>query len=226
MKDISRKYIPRGCRTTYVPGLDKNSKGLLEKYKALFERDPFAEQTIQVGEELISNISEVRRSRWGNMLENIHLKNYSRRAWRMIKNLSNDPTKPKEIQTNVTANEIAHQLLLNGKVKGKVNGAKIKRNVIEENNLISQPFKMDELKEGINQLKSNKAAGLDELRTEQIKYFGTETMKWLLKFYNNCIAQLKIPKIWKKAHVVALLKPGKEPDNPKNFRPISLLYDV
>ena len=33
----------------------------------------------------------------------------------------------------------------------------------------------------------------------------------------------KLPNIWKKAHVQALLKPGKDPSVPKNYRPISLL---
>jgi len=32
-----------------------------------------------------------------------------------------------------------------------------------------------------------------------------------------------MPKIWRKAHIIALLKPGKEPTSPKNFRLVSLL---
>lgn len=220
---ISRKFIPRGCRTTYIPGLDNDSKQILEEYKTLFYQDPFSERTIEVGEYLTNNIAEIRRNRWGKLLENVDLKGNSRRAWRMIKNLSNDPTKPKEVKPDVTANQVAHQLLLNGKIKGKITGTKLKRNINEENDLTSAPLTMIELKEAINQLKTNKAAGLDDIRNEQIKYFGNETMKWLLKFYNNCISKLKIPKIWRKSHVVALLKPGKEPDNSKNYRPISLL---
>lgn len=34
---------------------------------------------------------------------------------------------------------------------------------------------------------------------------------------------MRIPKIWRKTRVVAILKPGKEPNEAKNFRPISLL---
>ncbi|KAJ3608139.1 hypothetical protein NHX12_025189 [Muraenolepis orangiensis] len=33
----------------------------------------------------------------------------------------------------------------------------------------------------------------------------------------------QLPNIWKKAPIIALLKPGKDPSAPKNFRPISLL---
>ena len=50
-----------------------------------------------------------------------------------------------------------------------------------------------------------------------------EAKKWLLQLYNQCLATRKLPKIWKKAHVTALLKPGKDPSLPKSYRPISLL---
>ena len=69
----------------------------------------------------------------------------------------------------------------------------------------------------------NKAAGLDDIRTEQIKHFGPNTRAWLAHLMNNCIETLKFPKLWRKARVVALLKPGKDPTEAKNFRPISLL---
>ena len=42
-------------------------------------------------------------------------------------------------------------------------------------------------------------------------------------FFNNCTETKKIPKIWRQAKVVALLKPGKDPSVAKSFRPISLL---
>ena len=41
--------------------------------------------------------------------------------------------------------------------------------------------------------------------------------------FNNCTETKKIPKIWRQAKVVALLKPGKDPSVAKSFRPISLL---
>ena len=42
-------------------------------------------------------------------------------------------------------------------------------------------------------------------------------------FFNNCTEIKKIPKIWRQAKVVALLKPGKDPFVAKSFRPISLV---
>ncbi|KAJ8875327.1 hypothetical protein PR048_023222 [Dryococelus australis] len=58
---------------------------------------------------------------------------------------------------------------------------------------------------------------------EQIKMFGIETKKLFLNLMNTCVSTLQIPKIWCKAEVVALPKPGKEPTDPKNFRSVSLL---
>ena len=41
--------------------------------------------------------------------------------------------------------------------------------------------------------------------------------------FNNCLSSTNLPKLWRKARVIALLKPGKDPKVPKSYRPISLL---
>ena len=46
---------------------------------------------------------------------------------------------------------------------------------------------------------------------------------WLRDFLSSCLCQLKIPKIWRRALVVAIPKPGKPVGDPKSYRPISLL---
>lgn len=152
------------------------------------------------------------------------MKQNSRQAWRLLKNLSGDPTSPPLNFTEVTPNQIAHHLILNGKTsKSKSNTGKLERCIEEETDFFKGLFMMEELTKAIDDLKPNKAAGLDDLRAEQIKQFGPATLQWLLSLMNNCTSRLKIPKIWRKARVVAILKPGKTADSPKNFRPISLL---
>ena len=46
---------------------------------------------------------------------------------------------------------------------------------------------------------------------------------WLRDFISSCLRRLKIPKIWRRALVVAIPKPGKPVGDPKSYRPISLL---
>ena len=56
-----------------------------------------------------------------------------------------------------------------------------------------------------------------------IKNFGKTTREWLVKFFKSSAASFNLPKIWKKARVVALLKHDKDPKDPKSYRPISLV---
>lgn len=89
----------------------------------------------------------------------------------------------------------------------------------------SNPFEEDtkELEASIEKLKNGKSAGLDDMFSEQIKHFGTTTKRWLLIFFNNIKVTSKISMIWREAKVIALLKPGKEPDPLYSYRPVSLL---
>ena len=45
---------------------------------------------------------------------------------------------------------------------------------------------------------------------------------WLHDFLSSCLCRLKIPKIWKRALVVAIPKPTKPVGDPKSYRTISL----
>ena len=46
---------------------------------------------------------------------------------------------------------------------------------------------------------------------------------WLRDFLSSCLRRLKIPKIWRRALVIAIPKPMKPVGDPKSYRPISLL---
>ena len=82
---------------------------------------------------------------------------------------------------------------------------------------------MNELCNAIKAMKNNKAVGVDDVLCEQIKHLGPAALQWLLDMLNYCLSENKMPKIWRKSRVVALLKPGKDPASPKSYRPISLL---
>ena len=46
---------------------------------------------------------------------------------------------------------------------------------------------------------------------------------WFRDFLSSCLRRLKIPKIWRRALVVAIPKPAKPVGDPKSYRTISLL---
>ena len=123
----ARGNIPRGCRTQYIPGLDAQGSELYEQYQQLYESDPFAESTIEVGERLMTSISESRQQKWQNLLESTDMAKNSKEAWRLIRKISNDPSTPTQQQYTTTANQVAYQLLLNGKSTTKLPRPKVDR---------------------------------------------------------------------------------------------------
>lgn len=72
-------------------------------------------------------------------------------------------------------------------------------------------------------MKPKKATGLDGIRTEQIETSETRLCSGYPSLTNNWILASQIPKLWRKARVVDLLKPGKDPADVKGFRHVSLL---
>ena len=157
------------------------------------------------------------------MIESTDFTNCSRKAWKTINKLTKDYTEPQQ-QCKVTADQVAHQLLLNGK-GNKLHvprREKMPRQTVTESKLTSL-FLMEDLLHGVKALKNNKAAGLDDMLCEQIKHFGEATLRWLLQMMNSILKTQKFPKLWRKSKVIAILKPGKDSTLPKSYRPISLL---
>jgi len=89
----------------------------------------------------------------------------------------NGENKQRLEHTNISANEIAHQLIMNGKTKRVEKTSKRLKRTAEENNMFASLLETSEIETAIRELKNKKAAGVDELRTEQIKHFGAQTIR-------------------------------------------------
>ena len=109
----SRKHIPRGCRSNYIPGLTDESKSLYEAYKKQYSIEPFGETTIDTGNTLIYKMKDGKKKSWEDAITSTDLTHNSRRAWHTIRRLSNDPTTPNH-PCLVNAYQVSHQLLING----------------------------------------------------------------------------------------------------------------
>ena len=203
------------------PGLTTDLAEKYNEYIQLYEQEPFAAATIMTGDELAQALTVEQRKTWQTLIENTDMTHISKKAWSLIKKLSNDPRKADQ-HINVTHNQVAHQLILNGKVPNRQRHSKIKR-CGQENHDFDVDFTIIELQNSLKLLKNGKAAGLDEILTEEIKNFEPVTMQWVLSLLNTCARTHRLPRLGRQARVVALLKPGKDPSNPKSFRPIFLL---
>src|SRR6218665_39475 len=58
---------------------------------------------------------------------------------------------------------------------------------------------------------------------EFLKHMGPRAVSWLTSFYSRVIIERKVPREWRQAKVIAIPKPGKDPQLASSYRPISLL---
>ena len=84
-------------------------------------------------------------------------------------------------------------------------------------------FSQREFAAALLHLKPGKAPGFDSICPKLIHHAGAGLKSWLHDFLSSCLRRLKIPKIWRRALVVAIPKPGKPMGDPKSYRTISLL---
>ena len=85
------------------------------------------------------------------------------------------------------------------------------------------PFTTTEIQKAISSLKNNKSPGIDELRTEQLKYGPTETSKEIADIFNHIAETREKPKETTLGILNPLQKPGKKQGPCANLRPIILL---
>ena len=132
----------------------------------------------------------------------------------------------------VSANAIASQLLRNGKYEAVDH--KSSRLVFQEvpdlwratrpdavN--ISDNFSQREFIAALQHLKPDKTPGPDFICPKLILHARAALKSWLCDFLSSCLHQLKIPKIWRRALVITIPKPGKPVGDPKSYQLISPL---
>ena len=88
---------------------------------------------------------------------------------------------------------------------------------------ISDTFSQREFTATNKHLKPGKAPAPDSIFPELTLHAGAALKSWLHDFLSSYFQQLKIPKIWRRALVVTILKPMKPVEDPKSYQPISLL---
>lgn len=107
---------------------------------------------------------------------------------------------PKQIQQahKVTANQVTHQLLLNGTSTKKCQKAGIHVISPAKITILHLHLQKKKLNDGINTLTNEKIAEVDDMCVEHIEHFGPGTKNLLLQLFINCRETFKIPELWKK----------------------------
>ena len=214
----AKSTIPRGFRHCYIPTWVEECDA---HYNEFLNAEP-GEEAATKALQLTNCLDKKRRERWEETVQGIDFTHSSRLAWKTLKRLTRRSSKP--TQCPVTANSIAEHLLTNGRFKdaNKDYTRSIKQETTKlwhapgVDGSLSAPFSAEELSPAILQLKSGKAQGPDNIPPEFLLHCGPGCLNWLQEFYSCCLFNQSIPKIWRKATIIALPKPNKPTDNSKN----------
>jgi hypothetical protein len=90
-----------------------------------------------------------------------------------------------------------------------------------------KPFTTAEIRVAIYSMNKNKAPGEDGITSDILQRAYDLLPKTTTAMYNGCLRTSCIPKIWKTAKLIPILKPGKETcEDMTKYRPISLLNNA
>ena len=227
IKKAAKKTIPRGYRNTYIPCWDAECESL---YKT-FLQSPQGDDSSLAATALLAKLNRKWRDRWSEAVQSIDFSYSSRKAWSILNNFTGR-SRYSPRHCYVSADAIASQLVRNGKYEAVDHKSSrlvfqevfdFWRAITPDTVNISDNFSPRKFAAALQHLKPGKAPGPDSIFPELILHAGAALKSWLRGFLSSCLRRLKIPKIWRRALVVAIPKPAKTVGYPKSYRPISLL---
>ena len=248
--DISTKCIPKTSTnpTKSNPWYNDDCKeAIKQRKKSLnnFKKFPTKDNLNEVKvfrAKARRTIKISKRKSWRSYVSKINHKTPIKKVWDMIRKISGKTKSPSYTHLNHPVAEtkstskfdIAETLgetFLNNsssrnysekfqKVKNEQEKIKLNfksTNTEEYNNL----FNFDELLEAINQ-SNDSATGPDEIHYQMLKHLPESSLQALLSIFNKIWTSGDFPEDWRLATVIPIPKPGKDPAEPTNYRPIAL----
>ena len=124
-----------------------------------------------------------------------------------------------------------HFSSIGSKLASKIRNLYPNRNSIKqpsqfkENEFVFQPIEESYVYGVLNNLKTNKAVGLDKISARLLKDSSSVITPILTKLFNRSLISSTFPSTWKSGKVTALFKSGDQ-SNASNYRPITILPTI
>jgi len=207
--------IPRGVRRLYKPCMDEEAAALLQQYEE--------------SDNLIKSLNAARRSRWKEQTSELNFTHSSRKSWALIRRLGAAQRPVHPSRPSVSAKNVArHPIQLAKTLKNKEHDKMVRdgwrqflRN--QSGNATPPVFTAEDVANALKTVKPGTAPGYDNMHSEFLKHLGPKGFTWMAKLFTRIARERRMPKVWRRANVKALPKPGKDPQIPSSYRPVSLL---
>ena len=221
MKAAHSAIPHRGFRPAYIPCMDAECSALLKQYEESGDPD--------IADHLIESLDAARRQRWEESTSQMDFTRSSRKSWSLIRRLGAAQRPPRMNHPPVKANAVAAHLV---KVAKAPSDKKFERRVRDQwrsfrrqapDKSLPPDFSTAELDNALRTVSTGTAPGYDNIHPEFLVHLGPRARSWLCRFFSRIPKEDILPKVWRKAKVIAIEKPGKDPQVAANYRPISLL---
>lgn len=137
----AKKAIPRGYRKQYIPGWDEQCE---TQYQAFL-----ASNDQEIASELLHSLDAARRGRWVETVQALDFKTSSRKAWSLLRKLSDD-NKSAHKDTPIPPNKIASHIVSTSKApRDRTHTTQIRRELTalkstcDDQTECSRPFSLD-----------------------------------------------------------------------------------
>lgn len=195
-----------------------------------------------LNDSISDDISKLENENFNNMLSTITNDNHNHQMWQLTRFLKNRhkfiPPLKVDDDTLITplekSNALANQFKNNHENPLSTNNISHTRHVNRSvNDFMSGTEISDveltnttELNEIARRLKNPKAPGFDRVNNRLIKKLPPIGFVYLAIIINSCLSHAYFPEAWKHAKMIPIRKPGKPPQSPSSYRPISLLSSL
>ena len=236
--DADKKFIPKGNIKHKHQPLPANIRNKIQSRNTIRQNDHKDPQLPQLNQDINTDIAQHKQDIW---IQHINQpwshKHDTNTYWRTISNLQNKNNtqaeqnraiyfnnKPATTNTQ-KANNFNRQYTNPVNRKTHPSHRKITREIKQ---LPTNPLTITQaqVQQAIKQSKPKKSTGPDKLSNKHLKHLGPIAIAALTHLYNKSINTNTIPQSWKTAVIIPILKPNKNKNQSKSYRPIALLSPI
>lgn len=166
---------------------------------------------------LRKNIIKAKRDKWNEFIEDINPSMTPKEFWRRVNLLNSKKVRERSTIIN-TSDKIMQFLHYNFKESSNQTSP---INNITLNANVPDITSYDEVVKLIHKSK-NTAPGINGISNSILKNLNENHVKCITNHFNRSWRSLEVPASWKQFEVIAIRKPGKDPNLIENYRPIAL----
>ena len=198
------------------------------------------QEWLEACEEAQNLVNEAKHKAWEDYLSEVEFSADPCDMWRVIRSLSGTPdsmapnealivngkvitTNPKKAEAFAKLYAGVSKLTFSKQERSRNRKLQVRmRNLIGPDDESCRDFDPKELQNALKAMKTNGAPGADDIPPSFLKNLGPLATKELLNILNTSFRTGVIPRIWRHAIIIPLLKSGKPSSQLSSYRPISL----